>query len=238
MFDLNSLLKKINSWIKAVFGKEFNRLLGSSEEYFEAEESSYENDIISRTQEEIKELNQKEILRREQEKKENQQVNTLKVAQEELDVANALPSVYIESIKVTTAKADAIAAAEDALAAAGDMEDDIAPVEGTTAKADALKAAQEKLDAANALPDDIESVEGTTAKADALKAAQEKLDAANALPDDIEPVEGTTAKADAIALAKAALNTLQNENIFDIEECSDGFATVSGCCIVDEGLHN
>ena len=178
MFDLNSLLKKINSWIKAVFGKEFNRLLGSSEEYFEAEESSYENDIISRTQEEIKELNQKEILRREQEKKENQQVNTLKVAQEELDVANALPSVYIESIKVTTAKADA------------------------------------------------------------LKAAQEKLDAANALPDDIEPVEGTTAKADAIALAKAALNTLQNENIFDIEECSDGFATVSGCCIVDEGLHN
>ena len=176
MFDLNSVLKKINSWIKAVFGKEFNRLLGSSEEYFEAEESSYENDIISRTQEEIKELNQKEILRREQEKKENQQVNVLKAAQVELDIANAL-SNDIESVEATTAKDDAITAAEDALAAVSDME------------------------------------------------------------DDIEPVEGTTAKADAITLAKAALNTLQNENIFDIEECSDGVATVSGYCIVDEGLN-
>ena len=266
MFDLNSVLKKINSWIKAVFGKEFNRLLGSSEEYFEAEESSYGNDrsfnnIISFLLPhliEIEELNQEEILRREQEKKENQQADALKVVQAELDVTNAL-SDDIESVEATTAKADALKAAQAELDVTNALSDDIESVEATTAKADALKVAQAELDVANALPSVyIESIKVPTAKADALKAtqaelavttadgvpytlssvyigpikvptaeadalkaAQAELDVTNALSDDIESVEATTAKA---------------ESIF-IQECSDGVATVSGGCIVDEGLN-
>ena len=55
------------------------------------------------------------------------------------------------------------------------MEGDIEPVEGTTAKADAIAAAQAELDAANSMEGDIEPVEATTAKADAITEAKTKL---------------------------------------------------------------